>query len=765
MIIFTIAFLLGDLWLQTFSQLPSVVIICSCAIAGMILIIKKTKKNSASFGLIFGFVYTYIYASSLISIELSSNLEDKNMMVTGYIASLPVKDNLQTHFNFIVDHVLDHPDALPKKSLIRLSWRDVSQRLMVGDKWQFTVRLKRIHGIQNPGGFDFEKYALQKGLRAIGHVVPDHNIHLIAKHPWRYPIDRTRERIQLNLQKVLPSTPTAAWLQALIIGERQGISGKYWQVLKNTGTNHLMVIAGLHIGIIAGLLHLLISHLWRILPGMVLRLPSSLASAIGASIGAVIYSALAGFSIPTQRACVMLSIYLLVTLRRYQLSPWSAWSATLMIVLLLNPLAILSESFWLSFCTIALIIYGMSGRLAPHSFWWKWGRVQWVIGVGLIPLTLFFYQQASLISFIANSIAIPWLGFLILPFCLIGTLTLMLYPPLASFILKIADLTLSQLWSLLTWLSSLSFAVWQHDVTFILLIPITIGFLLLLIPSGMPGRWVGLVFAASMVLFEPAKPSFGDVWLTLLDVGQGLSIVVQTASHTLVYDAGPRFTDQFDMGESVVLPFLRTRNISRIDKLVVSHGDNDHIGGTGALLREKMVDEINTSVPDRFQFSHTFYCNAETTWQWEGVTFRYLYPSQEDLSKNNDSSCVLRIQSNQYSVLLTGDIEKWAEERLVQRASSELASDIMFAPHHGSKTSGVSSFLKAVHPKWVLYGIGYRNRYHFPHQQIVNAYYQLGALQLNTASEGAINLKLEKAKIKMERYRRVNRHYWYLNMP
>jgi competence protein ComEC len=350
-------------------------------------------------------------------------------------------------------------------------------------------------------------------------------------------------------------------------------------VLRNTGTNHLMAIAGLHIGIMAGIAHAVVSYAWRFAPALLLRMPAQIAGACAALFMAVIYSLLAGFSIPTQRACIMLAAFICALLSRRKINAWHAWALALLIVLLVNPLSILTDSFWLSFGTIALIIYGMSGRLAPKGHWWKWGRVQWVIGVGLMPLSLLLYQQTSLVSFLANSIAIPWLGFLILPFCFLSAILLLIAPNMAALSLYFADKSLAVLWFVLTWFSQLNFAVWMQVIpnNFVLFTTV-VAFLLLLLPSGMPGRWLGVFWLLPLLLYQSEKPKIGEIWATVLDVGQGLSVVVQTHSHMLVYDAGPKMNG-VDAGENIVLPYLRTLLTKKIDMLVISHGDNDHIGG------------------------------------------------------------------------------------------------------------------------------------------------------------------------------------------
>src|SRR3990167_80137 len=776
MFLFTLAFFMGDLYLQTFAQLPpvSVVVGILAVVVLFTLCLYLTRISFLkSIGLIMcafvlGYFWSDWYASRILSWQLPNELEGKLIEVTGYIASLPSIDHQQAGFLFFLEK-FQHGNYINRQNtFIRLIWRHPKINLQVGDQWRLLVKLKRIHAMQNPGGFDYEAWAMQNGLRATGYVVTAAYLNpltnqLLSQDPYRYPIHFLRQVLQKKLNQYLPPSPTSPWLMALIIGERSHIAQTQWQVLRNTGTNHLMAVAGLHIGMVAGFVHVLAFWCWRRLSSLMLWMPAQHMAAIMAWCAAVLYSALAGFSIPTQRACIMLSVFIFTLLLRRKINAWHSWSLALLIVLIFNPLCVLTESFWLSFGTIALIIYGMGGRLIPSGWWWKWGRVQWVIGLGLIPLTLALFQQCSLVSFLANSMAIPWLGFLILPFCLLGSILLFILPSLGSLLLSMADKSLAVLWILLTWFSQLHFATWYQSIpNFWVLISTIFAMLLLLLPAGFPGRWLGLLWLIPLLFFKPIQPAFNHFWVTLLDVGQGLSVVVQTKSHVLVYDAGAKFSEESDMGERVVLPYLQTIRAKKIDRLVISHGDNDHSGGAQALLRAMPVLSIKTSVVDKFRGLLADVCLRGDTWQWDGVNFSFLYPSFKQLNLGNDSSCVLRIDNGVQSVLLTGDIEKVAEQELINTQAQQLASTILVAPHHGSKTSGLKSFVDAVHPEVVLYAMGYRNHYHFPHRSVVREYYYFHARQFNSVEGGAIRFKIgiKNNAPSPELYRMNHRHYW-----
>lgn len=760
-----IAFLAGDLYLQTFSHLPAKILVYPLVTIVIISLVKL--KNYFPYTPLFlafllGFTYTFWYANAILAWELPKELESKSVLVTGYISSLPELSENGMHFLFAIRQLQYGSYINPQHSMIKLTWRDALIPLKVGDKWQLVVHLKRIHGYQNPGGFDYEAWAFQNKLRANGYVITDVKNQRL-RHAWFYhPIDQLRQYLQEKIKAANISSTTSPWLNALIIGERSEMTASDWDVLRHTGTNHLIAIAGLHIGMIAGFTYVFFTWCIRRFPALLLYFPAQHIGAIAALSVGLFYSALAGFSLPTIRACMMLALFSVSSLMRVEICAWQVWSLALFLILLLNPLSVLAESFWLSFATIAFMIYGMNARIKPTTLWWKWGRAQWVIGMGLIPLSLLFFGQCSLISFIANMIAIPFLGFLILPLCFLSAIFLCLIPPLGKLGLMIADKNLSILWKILTYFSSLPMSILQFDVShYLTFISLLLGIILFLSPAGFPSKLLSIIAISIALFYKTPAPKNGEYWLTLLDVGQGLSLVIQTQHHIVVYDAGPKYGAQFDMGESILLPYLRTLAIHKIDLLVVSHGDNDHMGGVDALVKAYPIKTIKTSVIEKISGSR--YCMAGDKWQWDGVAFTFIYPSVNELHLGNDSSCVLKINNGKHSVLIPGDIEKYAETKLLQTTFTELPSELLIAPHHGSKTSGKKEFIDTVHPSYVLYAIGYRNRYHFPHPSIITQYAKMASMQLNTAQAGALRFEFgkEKSIIPPDKYRLTHQHYWF----
>lgn len=718
MTLFTLLFLLGDLFFQSQHISPNNIHITLLLMIGCISLFHRRKYNLILAGFIIGYSWT-AYHSHPVEMLKASN-------INGTIISMPAHDLSGTHFDFKT-----------KQDTIRLTWNK-SPPLQVGDEYNLFVKLKRIHGAHSPGALNMESLALSKELVATGSVIGKKQ-QFIKHHLFYAPVESWRQSIRDQLIRILPKSNTANWLLALTVGDRNAPQ-EQWKILSATGTNHLMAIAGLHIGLVAGFIYMLVNFLWRRHIDLIQHIPAHIAASTASLLTAWIYSAMAGFSLPTQRACWMITCTLGAILVRRQLPAWHAWSLAMLIVLIVNPHQILSPSFWLSFGTLALIIFGMYGRLSPAGIWWHWGRVQWVIGFGLIPFSLLFFQETSLISFIANSIAIPWLAFLILPFCLLSVCMLSFSTMAASINLWLADQSLSLLWLMLTWFAHLPLAIHAQAISYSVFFATTFACILLLLPIGTPGKWLGFLWFLPLLTQHPATPKTNEFWVTILDVGQGLSVLVQTEKHNLLYDAGPNM-GSLDAGENIVKPYLIYQGIKIIDSMIISHGDNDHIGGAGAVMRHFPIHHILTSAIDKIPDHRTELCITGQTWQWDGVTFSMLYPDPGILKPGNDSSCVLKISNGKYHVLLTGDIEKFAEDQLLNRRPQLLKADLITAPHHGSKTSSQLQFIQAIKPRYVVFATGYQNRYGFPHALTINHYQQEGVLMQNTVETGTLQFK------------------------
>lgn len=695
--------------------------------------------------LLFGFSWGLLSIHVYYTHQFPITFEGKTLLADGVIASIPQNKSRSVRFLFKIKQLRagDKPLSISMPLKVQLSWYGNFSRLKVGDRWILSVRLKRPHGFNNPGGFDYERWLMERGINATGYVYGRGENRLVDSSYWSRPIDRIRQFLADRIRSILRNKAMSGLIVALCVGERSGISQDQWQVFRATGTSHLMAISGLHIGLAAGFFYLLINFLWRRLSRAALWFAAPRAAAVAGMIGALLYSALAGFSLPTERALIMITVFMGATLLRRELSPFNALSIALLIILSLHPLAVSSAGFLLSFGAVVIIIYGMSSRLKVSSLWWRVGRVQWVVTMGLMPLTLLLFHQLSLGALGANLIAIPWVSFLVVPFSLIGALIVPISGNIAVIFLKLSAISLNMLWFFLAWLAHLPHFVWSHTLSNpLIFIASLIGVLLLIAPRGLPARSLGIFWLLPLLMLKPPRPVKGELWLTLLDVGQGLSAVIETHQHTLVYDTGPRFSETFNAGDAVLIPFLRYRGVTRVDKLIVSHGDSDHIGGAKPLLQAIPTDEIFTSVPNRFPNRNVKLCKAGEHWKWDGVTFKMLFPVKRFMDEDNNKSCVLAVRVGAKQILLTGDIEAPAEDYLVKHDRAQLKSTILIAPHHGSITSSTPAFVKAVTPQYVLFPVGYRNRFHFPNPLVVNRYKSLQARILRSDQDGAITFKI-----------------------
>ena len=711
-----------------------------------------------------GLTWAIIYTQHFLNWNLEKSLENQNIIATGQIASLPKTDTKRLSFVFDLDSLNNQP----QKTRVLLSWYNDYPRypqFKVGDKWQLQVRLKRPHSTQNPGEFDYEAYLLQNHIRATGYVVNNPNNHCLNSIWYLHLIDRIRQSWEMKIRNSLTDRTYINFIVALLVGDQNNIDADEWQVLQRTGTIHFLVIAGLHIGFVAGLMFYLGKLLWRLFPCLCLLIPAQEAGAISALTSAILYSALAGFSIPTQRALIMIAVFMVGTLLRRNLVNFYTLLLTAFIILLLNPLSSLTSGFWLSFAAVFFIIYALHGRIQAQHKILRYGRLQWALTLGLLPFTLVLFQQAPLVSFFGNAIAVPWIGFVVIPLCFIGGLLLLGNETLGHMVLVITTKAIGLIWLWLEWLASLPIASWQHAISNIwVLLSAILGVLLLLAPRGLPARHVGIIWLLPLFFYIPPTPHYGEIWFTLLDVGQGLASVIRTKNHLLIYDTGPKFFDASDTGATIILPYLKNFALNKIDALVVSHGDADHSGGAKTLINNIPINSVITSVPVFFAPHPATHCYAGQNWRWDGVDFAFLHP----VSNNNDflgnnASCVLKISAGKNSILLNGDIETKAETVLVQNAGENLRAKILVAPHHGSQSSSSPTFVTAVQPEYVLFATGYLNRFHFPNNNVVARYQENHTNILNTAFTGAITFKYNAQSLTLlpEIYRIRKRKFWF----
>jgi len=706
-----------------------------------------------------GFLWFWWNASQVLALQLPIELEGDDILVQGLITDIPTRSSGdKVRFRFAIHRYRAADQWLELDLPVRLSWYREVPELHPGERWQLLVRLKRPRGFANPGGFDYERWLFAQGIRATGYVRRSNDNQRLARtgEAW---VQRYREFLSNRIGVFAGDTPATGLLQALAVGERSGISEAQWEVLRRTGTAHLMAISGLHVGLVAGLAFLVCRKTWERL-GNKERWPAPAVAAVCAIVTAGVYALLAGFQVPAQRALIMVAIWMLSILFGGKPSAWRVWSLAMWTVLLVNPLSVLSAGFWLSFGAVAWILYLTGGR---HGVLPRWRRVigmQIGLIVGLTPLLWLWFNQISVTAPLANLVAIPAVSCLVVPLVLLGTLCTPLVPAIAQWTLQLAGYALTAVWWLLEWLAALPGGLLHVPAVPLLLhAAVAVGLVLWLAPRALPSRSLGLALLLPVFCTIPERPGDGAVWLTLLDVGQGLAAVVETRKHRLLYDAGPAFRHGLNTGNAVVVPYLVSRGYHHIDRLVISHGDNDHSGGGHAVFRQVDVGRIQAGEPEQLLWARSTRCQAGDRWVWDEVVFEYLAPSAG--GEGNNASCVLRVETaDGQVVLLPGDIEVAVEQHLVETQREKLAADVLVAPHHGSRTSSSQVFVDAVRPRLVLFPVGYGNRFGFPKAEIAERYHRAGAVLLDSASAGAIQLRLQPHKAPLTVIDRQQGRYW-----
>ena len=729
-----------------------------------------------------GFYWAALVAHWRLSDELPHAWQGRDITLTGTVASLPQTGNQSVRFEFDVEKILTPDARVPRH--IQLSWYPERGKhrfstalpaIQAGEHWQLTVRLKCPHGNANPHGFDFEAWALERNLRATGYVrqsASNHRLHAMVSQPG-YQIERLRQDIRQQFLSILADAPYAGVLVALAIGDQHAIPPQQWQLFTRTGTNHLMSISGLHITMVSGLVFSLVCWLWRRNYHLTLWLPARKAATAAGLITALAYTLLAGSAIPAQRTLYMLAVLSIALWAGRFTSATLILSWALLAVLVIDPWAILSAGFWLSFGAIAIIMLVTTGRTSKMPWLHNWIHIQWALTIGLVPLLLVMFHQISLVSPIANAFAIPLISLAVVPMTLLATL------PALEWLLVPAHTLLEYGMDALQWMDSMPYSTWQqHAPPVWTMLAGIAGIIWMLLPgrlfSGFP-RWLGIIAVLPLFLVTPPKPDPGELWLTVLDVGHGLAVVARTASKTLLYDTGPAFNPETNSGNRIITPFLQGEGINRLDGMIVSHADADHSGGALSVLETIPADWLLSSLPDDNHILKAVAsripghrCRAGASWQWDGVQFDILHPAETDYNhighKTNPLSCVLKITTAQHSVLLPADIEKQSEKQLIRYYGDRLAATVLVAPHHGSKTSSSEAFLQHVRPRFAIFTAGYMDRFGHPAAEVTGRYQAQGISQFRSDTHGALLLRFSSQGITTEAWRESHRRYWH-NQP
>ncbi|HEX8964701.1 MAG TPA: DNA internalization-related competence protein ComEC/Rec2 [Rhodocyclaceae bacterium] len=775
-----VAFAAGIACLQWLPALPEPAAIGALAVAGagfLSLRLFTTRKRAAALAgaFLLGISWAGLRAQLRLADELAPANEGRDVEIVGVVAGLPQPFENGLRFAFDVEQA---PAGVP--SHVSLAWyrearrgwhgedddMAAAQRVHAGERWRLQVRLKRPHGNLNPHGYDYEAALLERGVRATGYVRTSERNARQDEFAlgFGYAVERLRERVRERFQRVLGDAPYAGVLVALAVGDQRAIDPGLWQTFARTGTTHLMSISGSHITMLAGLAWWIAAALWRRSARLPLRLPAQKAAAAAGFLAALAYSLLAGFEVPAQRTLFMLGIVAAALWSGRSAAGSRVLALALLAVLLLDPWAVLAAGFWLSFGAVAVLFYIGAGRIGRRHWLAEWGRTQWAVTVGMLPALLALFQQFSLTSPLANAMAIPVVGFVVTPLALAGSL------PLGDPLLWLAHLAMQGQMAVLDWLAASPWAVWQQHAPpawSVLLAVAGIGWLLL--PRGFPARWLGVAACLPMLLVPAPRPAAGNVVVTVLDVGQGLAVHVQTQRHDLLYDTGPLFSADANSGNRIIVPYLRALGVRRLDGLMLTHEDKDHSGGAASVLEALPVDWMSSSLPYENALSAEPVaqrpCADGDAWEWDGVRFEVLHPPSAQFDaptrKTNDMSCVLKVTAAGRSMLLTSDIETLSEAAIGARHARELRADVLTVPHHGSRTSSSPEFVAAAGARAAIFPVGYRNRFGHPMQDVAARYGASGAALWRTDRDGAVSVRLGPEGVAIGSERLERRRYWH----
>ena len=669
----------------------------------------------------------------------------KSAIVQGYISSIPTKsaDKMQFQFNIV------RLDGKVAKTRVLISCYKNCPNVQAGEHWQFKVSLKKPRNLANPGGFDQVRWLKAKHINWTGYLQCGPHRQLPSSTAC-YFLLKKRAALANMLARIERHPSTLGLLQALTIGITTNLTADTWDLFRKTGTTHLMVISGAHISLVAGLVYWIILTSWGYL-GLNHRMPGPKIAGPIAVFSALGYALLAGFGIPAQRALVIAAFVFLRHFSGRAFSTWQTWRFALFVVLLIEPHSVTMPGFYLSFIAVAVLLF--AGQRFKSRGITKTLVAQIACLCGLTPLTMFWFSYASINGVLANTLAIPWVGFIIIPCAFLRLFAgeWLSIPWLANIFHASSCLLLTYLQAI-TKLDTLNISHTFQNAY----IPITL-ILAILILAGLPTiRLSPVIIIILLTSFFPYhyKPKLNEAEINVLDVGQGLAVVIKTANHTLIYDTGVAFFKGNNMGNLVLIPYLKKQGIKHLDGIVISHPDMDHRGGLPAIEKAYNNPPLITDNPSTY--GHGTSCHNHHPWVWDGIVFEFL-GIHHALKSRNNASCILKISSPGGSILLTGDIEKKAEQYLLKHYSASIKADAILIPHHGSKTSSSRKFIDAISPKYAIVSYGFQNRYKFPHRQAIQVYESRKIPVYNTVDSGMISIRLPKAnkQLSIHSYRKL----------
>ena len=743
------AFLAGNVLLHQLPELhgspwPFIALIVSGLASGLVFLKKPLFLFMGLFAA--GFAWTFLSATLQLAHTSDFNGGDFNLDLQ--VVSIPVNNNFYASF---VAKVLTAPTSkFPQK--IRLNLYDQSFVPVLGEQIQAQVRLKPRHGYRNPGGFDYEQFLFSQKIGASGYIRSWHSIRRPAG------VENLRQIIYSRILEKTRRSGNSGPILALAMGERGYMTPRQWDLLAATGTGHLFAISGLHIALVFGLMFVVGQWVWKRYFLIRYAISTRTAAVVFALPWAFFYAWLAGFSIPTQRALIMLICVVIARLIMRRTSLLNILALALFVVLLKDPFSSLSASFWLSFAAVmAIVIYYEANKM--KTGYWCWLGLYFYLPIAMFVAGLYFFGQGAIFSPFANLLAIPYASFLVLPLVLAAVLFSVINETICQWLIVGVDFLLDEFWKVAAWIESNDFSRWFYRPSSWTYLPALLGVIALPIVTGIRRKTAALILISTLTVHASPKLAKGEFEVTFLDVGQGLAVVISTHQHHLLFDTGPAYPSGFNLGNVVVVPYLLSKQISTLDAVVLSHSDMDHAGGMNFILKRIKVDKKfagGDSLPNGFNA-----CQKGIQWSWDGIHFEFLHPGISFSSSRNNTSCVLKVSNESRSVLLTADIEKQAEQNLITTIGLKLRSDILLVPHHGSLTSSSAAFLDAVRPSIAVVSSGFKNRFGFPKEKIVEAYLKRCIVLHNTAFSGAVQIVFTRSgKIELSHYRTIRRRYW-----
>lgn len=746
---FSISILSSLLW----PVLPSTPVYIASIAVGLIVL----KRTPVIAGVLLAVGWVSLFVQLLWVDEPPNSVQ--NIIVRGEIIALVGSNGDWLSMDIRQSNV---KSAIYLSKVLRLSWKQ-APKLAMGEQWELVVKPKPITSVLNQGGYNQQRSFLSRHIVMKGSVKSGIKI----GEAWSL-----RSKIVKKLKPELAHFAHGDLMLALLLGDKSLINSERWRSLRVSGSGHLIAISGLHLCVVTTwVLFLSLFLLTRFKPSQSRK--NILIAGLFSAVAAIFYAYLAGFSLPTQRALIMLLLLLTMGLMKRFSSPWERLLYALFFILLFDPLACMSAGFWLSFSALGIIFLTLSqwtrresaqeADIGPllnvkNKFAMFWS-VQWRLSLGLGLIQALLFGGISAYGLLFNLVLVPWFSLVVIP---VSFLCFLVWAGGQVFIIE-----LTQIFTLV-------------DLS---LVPMSLGFGLI---ESLPGAWISvsgqtlacliffmlglLMFRGSQhrwrlvsislciplvlsVLFGLVAPPQNEWRLHLLDVGQGLSAVIEKSGKALIYDTGAAYGTNFSYAERVILPFLRFRGLDSVDYLVLSHSDNDHAGGAKLLLESFPHARVITDMPEYSQLN----CRPKSL-LWQGLRLEILAPMVPE--EGNNGSCVLRVSDGNHQLMLSGDIEKEAEALLLS-SQQTLPSDVLVVPHHGSRTSSTVAFINRVSPQLVLFPAGFNNRYGFPKKEVVERYLSTGARVLVTGNEGQISVVFHHGEPSVSTYRGDLAPFWY----